>query len=123
MSAEWRTKRRQGDEALARLAMGLASFALDVPVEEIAVATRGSAQSAFARQVAMYLCHVAGGLSLSRVADAFGRDRSTIAHACHTMEDRRDDARFEDWIAALEAAFRAAPLPPDKATAVLRAVP
>jgi hypothetical protein len=92
--------------------MGLAGFALDVPVAEIAGATRGSARSALARQVAMYLCHVGGGLSLSRVGEAFGRDRSTIAYACHLIEDKRDDPAFDAWIGGLEQALRAAPPPP-----------
>jgi Bacterial dnaA protein helix-turn-helix len=111
MTVEWRARRRSADEALAGLSMGLTSFAMDVPVPDIAAATRGSAQSALARQVAMYLCHVAGGLSLSRVAEVFGRDRSTIAYACHAIEDRRDDAAFDAWIACLEQAMRAAPPP------------
>lgn len=111
MNAEWRARRREADEALAKLSIGLTSFALDVPAAEIAAATRRSAQSAFARQVAMYLCHVAGWLSRSRVAEAFGRDRSTIAYACHAIEDRRDEPSFDSWVSALEHCLRAAPAP------------
>ena len=50
----------------------------------------------------MYLCHTAFERSLARVAIAFGRDRSTVAHACHAIEDRREDPHFDDWIDALE---------------------
>ena len=53
--------------------------------------------------------HVAFELPLSRVALAFGRDRSTAAHACHRIEDRRDDRAFDDYMDALEAALRTAP--------------
>lgn len=102
---------RSGDRASACLAAGLASYALGVPQAEIIGDRRGSAEAAWARQVAMYLCHVAFELSLARVAAAFGRDRSTVAHACHTIEDRRDDDEFDAWIAALEAALRDAPEP------------
>ena len=102
---------RAGDEAAARLAAGAASYALDVAVEEIIDAARGSAQAAFARQVAVYLCHVGFELSLARVAAAFGRDRSTIAHACHAIEDRRDEPQFDLWIGGLEAMLREAPSP------------
>jgi chromosomal replication initiation ATPase DnaA len=70
---------------------------------------RGSSQVAFARQVAAYLCHTGFELSLSRVAAAFGRDRSTVAHACHAIEDRRDEMQFDLWIGALEAMLREAP--------------
>ncbi|MDX2274671.1 MAG: helix-turn-helix domain-containing protein [Hyphomonadaceae bacterium] len=99
------------DEAAARLAAGVASYGLDVPVEEIIGGARGSSNAALARQVAMYLCHVAFELSLARVAAAFGRDRSTVAHACHQIEDRRDQPGFDQWIAALEDMLREAPAP------------
>lgn len=98
---------RAADEAAARLSAGAASFALGAPVDDIIAHTRGSAETAFARQVAMYLCHVVFEWSLARVAQAFARDRSTVAHACHTIEDRRDDDAFDDWIAALEQSVRA----------------
>jgi hypothetical protein len=70
---------------------------------------RGSAPAAFARQVAIYLCHTGFELSLARVASAFGRDRSTVAHACHAIEDRRDEPQFDLWVGGLEAMLREAP--------------
>ena len=93
-----RTLDRQG----AYLAAGLAGFALGVAPDNILESGRGTTDVARARQVAMYLAHVGFGMSLTRVADAFGRDRSTVAHACHTVEDRRDDERFDAWIETLE---------------------
>jgi chromosomal replication initiation ATPase DnaA len=99
------------DEAAAKLAAGVASYGLNVPVEEIIGGARGSSATSLARQVAMYLCHVAFELSLARVAIAFGRDRSTVAHACHQIEDRRESAAFDDWIGALEDMLRDAPAP------------
>jgi chromosomal replication initiation ATPase DnaA len=102
---------RRRDEAVAKLAAGAASYALGVDVDEITGEVRGAADVAFARQVAMYLCHVAFELSLGRVAVAFGRDRSTVAYACHSIEDRRDDDAFDDWIDALETMLRRAPAP------------
>jgi len=102
---------RAQDEAAARLAAGVAAFALDVVVDDMLSLQRGSAEVAFARQVAVYLCHIAFEMSLSRVAFAFGRDRSTVAHACHMIEDRRDDEHFDLWIGSLEAMLRDAPAP------------
>ena len=99
------------DAALAELTMSVAGFALDIAPAQIASHERGSARTAFARQVAMYLCNVAFGLSLSRVAFAFGRDRSTVAHACHIVEDRRESDAFDAWIANLEGMLRRAPSP------------
>jgi hypothetical protein len=69
-------------------------------------ATRGSPGEAFARQVAMYLVHVGFGLSLSEVARLFARDRSTVAHACALVEDRRDAAPFDRALDLLEGLLR-----------------
>ena len=54
------------------------------------------------RQIAMYVCHVALRISMSDIGDAFGRDRTTVGHACHVVEDRRDDPAFDDFVAAVE---------------------
>jgi chromosomal replication initiation ATPase DnaA len=98
------------DAAKARFACDASAFALGVS-DDLLTPDRGSAQIAFARQVAMYLTHVAFGMSLQRVAVAFARDRSTVAYACHLIEDRRDDPALDDLLDALEASLRAAPGP------------
>lgn len=100
---------RAADEAAAQLAASIASYGLGVPEDEIIGLKRGSAQVAFARHVAMYLCHTGFELSLGRVAVAFARDRSTVAHACHAIEDRREEEQFDNWIGALEGMLRRAP--------------
>jgi hypothetical protein len=61
-----------------------------------------------ARHVAMYLAHVVGGLSMSEVSRLFGRDRTTVAHACARLEDRRDDAVFDRSLDFLELGLTAA---------------
>lgn len=103
--------KRAGDAAAAELAANVVSYALGMPADSIVDDARGGSQTAYARQLAMYLCHVAFELSLSRVAAAFGRDRSTVAHACHAIEDRRDEDQFDLWMTSLEAMMRAAPAP------------
>ncbi len=103
--------KRAADAAAAELAANVVSYAVGVPPQNIVDDARGCSQTAYARQLAMYLCHVAFELSLSRVASAFGRDRSTVAHACHAIEDRRDEAQFDLWMSALEQMLRAAPAP------------
>ncbi len=48
-----------------------------------------TAQVAFARQVAMYLCTQLTGLALAEIGEAFGgRDHGTVIHARRTVEDR-----------------------------------
>jgi hypothetical protein len=54
------------------------------------------------RQIAMYICHVALRIPLHEIGLAFGRDRTTVGHACHVVEDRRDDPAFDDFVGAVE---------------------
>ncbi len=83
------------------------SQVFDVLVEDLRRASRGRARVALARQVAMYLSHVGFGLSLTEVGRLFERDRTTVAHACSVVEDRRDDATFDRTLELLEWASRA----------------
>ncbi|KAA5804519.1 chromosomal replication initiator DnaA [Alkalicaulis satelles] len=99
------------DLARARLAQQAVSYAFDIAVDEMTSPTRGSARAALARQIAIYLTHVAFEISLARTAEAFGRDRSTAAHACHKVEDRRDDPAFDHCLDELEACLRSVPPP------------
>lgn len=74
----------------------------EVEVSDLHGETRGSRRAAFARQVAMYLAHVALGLSLTEVGAIFSRDRTTVAHACAMIEDERDDPVFDARLEQLE---------------------
>lgn len=70
--------------------------------DDLFKATRGRARGALARQVAMYLAHVSCRLSLTEVGQLFARDRTTVAHACAVVEDRRDDPVFDRTLELLE---------------------
>lgn len=83
----------------AIVAIVAAEFRL--PLAHILSPTRGSRRAAKARQVAMYLAHV-GGLSLTDVGVLFGRDRTTVAHACGIVEDGRDRVVYDRRIERLE---------------------
>ena len=78
--------------------------AFGADLAELRGASRGPASIAFARQVAMYVAHVWLGLSLSEVGRRFGRDRTTVSHACRVVEERRDDPAVDRIVAAVEAA-------------------
>ncbi|MGV8996360.1 MAG: helix-turn-helix domain-containing protein [Parvibaculaceae bacterium] len=80
-----------------------------VSVSEMRAPTRRTAPVAEARQIAMYLMHVVYGMSLSSVGRHFGRDRTTAAHACRQIEDRRDDPDFDVLVDRLEFAIRSVP--------------
>lgn len=116
-----RIEQLQDDVARARLAQSAAAYAFGVTQQDLEAPTRRSREAALARQVAMYLSHVAFELPLSRVAQAFGRDRSTAAYACHRIEDRRDDREFDAWMDALEESLRCTPrIQPDGGRELLR---
>ncbi|MEM8988607.1 MAG: helix-turn-helix domain-containing protein [Pseudomonadota bacterium] len=87
----------------AGLVQSLVSMAFGVTLEELQAPSRSKAHIAFARQCAMYLCHVTLGMSLSEIAMAFRRDRTTVSHACHLVEDARDDEDLDARLSCLEA--------------------
>ena len=78
-----------------------------VETRDLQLARRGRKNVALARQTAMYLAHVACSLSLTQVGALFDRDRTTVAHACALVEDRRDNADFDLALELLERAIRA----------------
>jgi chromosomal replication initiation ATPase DnaA len=108
-----RMSSREGiDVARARLVQQAVAFTFGECIEDITAPTRKTRAAARARQTAMYLAHIAFGMSMDRVAHAFGRDRSTVAYACRVIEDRREDGDFDDRLDRLEEFLRAAPPEP-----------
>ena len=77
-----------------------------VSSEDMRGPSRGRARVAFARQVAMYLAHVTCEMSLTDVGRLFDRDRTTVAHACIVVEDRRDDPALDRCLDVLESIAR-----------------
>lgn len=73
-----------------------------VPHAALSAQSRGKAPVALARQAAMYLAHVSCGLNLTDVGFIFARDRTTVAHACAVIEDRRDDPVFDRALELME---------------------
>ena len=100
-------RRPEGDqsESACRFIECLVAAALGIGLAELRAGSRGRATAALARQTAMYLAHVHFGISLSQVGRTFGRDRTTVAHACARVEDRRDDPKFERTLSCLELAL------------------
>lgn len=93
-------------DATRRFIEATVAAALSLPVDELGAKTRRQAPVAFARQVSMYCAHVVLGLSLTDTGHLFGRDRTTAAHACRVVEDRRDDPRLDGLIDLIEGVIR-----------------
>ncbi|MBV6656229.1 MAG: hypothetical protein KI785_00520 [Devosiaceae bacterium] len=95
--------RKQGIiQARCRQVEAAVATVFGVRHEALRGSSRGKATVARARQVAMYLCHTALGMSLTDVGIMFDRDRTTVAHACHLIEDARDEAAFDTLVTCLE---------------------
>ena len=80
---------------VCRLMEAAIAAAFAVPVDELRAPSRRTQTVAFARQSAMYLAHVVLGLNYSATGMLFHRDRTTAAHACQVVEDRRDDPAID----------------------------
>lgn len=66
--------------------------------------SRCKSDIADARQLAMYLLHVTAGRNMVQIGAFFGRDRTTVSHACGRVEDRRDSVEFDQFVTRLEGA-------------------
>lgn len=84
-------------------AQALAIAAYDMTRTQMTSKSRGAAWVAEGRQVAMYLAHVIAQVAPSDAAPHFRRDRTTIAHACKVVEDKRDDNYFDGGLERLES--------------------
>lgn len=94
--------RADHDAAKCRLLQSATAAAFGIALDDMRAPSRGRAEVAFARQSAMYLAHVVFGLTFSAVGTLFNRDRTTAAHACHRVEDRRDDPDIDRLLQKLE---------------------
>jgi chromosomal replication initiation ATPase DnaA len=85
------------------LVQATVSHVMGVPLGDLCAVTRRRPEAAFARQAAIYLCHVVFGIGITDVARAFGRDPSTVIHAIRRVEEMRDDCESERLLHMLEA--------------------
>ncbi|WP_375165892.1 helix-turn-helix domain-containing protein [Chelativorans sp.] len=90
--------------------MDIVAAVFNVSGKELRRPGRSSTEVARVRQMGMYVAHVVLRLSMNDIGRGFGRDRTTVLHACHTIEDLRDDEDFDRIIHMTEqvtaAAFR-----------------
>ncbi len=97
---------RKPDDADPRAKLAEGRYAVEAALAAVLGYPEGGAQcrSTRCKQIAMYLLHVGRGVSMERVGEAFGRDRSTVGHACRVIEDGRDEPRLDRLLDCLEAA-------------------
>jgi chromosomal replication initiation ATPase DnaA len=88
--------------------LDIAAALFNVSGRELRRAGRTTLDVARVRQVGMYVAHVTLGLSMAEVGKGFGRDRTTVLHACHVIEDMRDDDDFDHIVGTTERIAKAA---------------
>ncbi len=80
-----------------------------VTADEMRGATRGRPRAARARQIAIHLVRTVFGMDLRQLASCFGRDRSTICHACNQVARlRQADGEFDSTLRWIESHLRRA---------------
>ena len=89
--------------AMQTLVQEMASLA----AERVAMRRSRRRSRCHIRQIAMYLCHVVLQMSLTDIGTGFGRDRTTASHACHVVEDLRDDPVYDAFLSTLERVVQA----------------
>jgi Bacterial dnaA protein helix-turn-helix len=80
----------------------LLAIVFNVSSRQLRSSRRTAMPVARVRQIGMYIAHVTLGLKMAAVGAGFGRDKSTVLHSCHTIEDLRDDADFDLIVARME---------------------
>ncbi len=90
--------------------LDIVSALFNVSGRELRMAGRTRLPVARVRQIAMYVTHCALGLTMTDIGKGFGRDRTTVMHACHLVEDMRDEEEFDRIVNTVEriaiAAFK-----------------
>jgi chromosomal replication initiation ATPase DnaA len=75
-----------------------------VPVSKVIGRDRAKRVVA-ARQVSIYLSHVLLSRPLDELAEMFERHHSTVSYACHRVEDRRDEPKFDARLSRIEGSW------------------
>ena len=72
--------------------------------EAASAAVLGGGAPRFATDVAIYLTHIEGGVSIRRIAGDKGRHPSTILRTVRRVEAMRDDPLIEHALSSVELA-------------------
>jgi hypothetical protein len=94
--------RRMSDRSICRIVRQMVSELLLLLGGRVMVRRDRRRLACHVRQISMYVCHVALRMPQQDIGVAFGRDRTTVSHACHVVEDRRDDRVYDEFVSAVE---------------------
>lgn len=94
--------------AVCEAMIDIVAALFNVSGKELRRSGRTSLEVTRVRQIGMYVAHVTLGMVQGEVGRGFGRDRTTVLHACHLVEDLRDDPDFDRIVATTERVATAA---------------
>lgn len=89
-------------QLLAQFVNQMVAATVDLPPEKLLQCNRGKASAARARQISIYLMHTTLSFSYTEIGKIYSKDRTTISHACHVIEDLRDNESFDLKLNRLE---------------------
>ncbi|CAB4326819.1 DNA replication initiation ATPase [Brucella sp. 191011898] len=95
-------KRRERCIELCEALIDLLAASFGASGAEIRSPLRGRQEVSRIRQIGMYVAHTSLGMAMNEVALGFARDRTTVMHACHAVEDLRDDLEFDALVSLFE---------------------
>lgn len=88
-----------------RLVLSTVELAFRAKAIHLLGPSRGGRHLVRARQTMQYLAHCGLSISYTDLARLTQRDRTSIAHACRTIEDLRDDPEFDKALYFMEMAL------------------
>lgn len=94
--------------AICESMIDICAALFNVSSKELRQSGRTGAGVSRVRQIAMYVTHTTLRISMHEVGRGFARDRTTVRHACHLIEDMRDDEDFDRTVILTERVALAA---------------
>ena len=80
----------------------MVATAFELKAEQLLNIQNREARTYRARQISMYLMNTSLSLNFVEIADFYGKDRSTVSHACGVIEELRDIVKFDEQICEFE---------------------
>ena len=80
----------------------MVAVAFELKPHELIDGERGNLRRSRARQIAMYLMNVALSRTFMEIGNYYGRDRTTVSHACRVVDSLRDIPAFDDRLEEFE---------------------
>jgi|GEM_PF-2687473 chromosomal replication initiation ATPase DnaA len=96
-----------GQLSIFHLVVGVVAKLGQTSPQYLTAPRKGGRKLSEHRHIMQYLCHIGFGLSYAEIGEKSNRHRATVAEACETIEDRRDEQDFDRRLIYVETALQA----------------